>query len=300
MNSGDVLPLVNPDAEASTTAKAVLEELEKRNKDRARLEHELRLVDDDIRSLRKRWNGLASVSRLPLEILSIIFEVFVTDYCERRMTGNEIRGTSLCGWLVVLHICHHWRNVALGNPRLWTRIELNCEPHVEFALAHSGSLPLTVFSTWWSSCAKSSYPDAITRFLFPEFPRLRSARLYITPAVELAFDRAYVKGQKLQAPILDTLTLKIDKRVPISTRFPLLSKMDLPSLTSLAIEHGAFLLSKPFIRPTLTTLDLTFFPYCTPRLLVEVLDGLPLLQHLALSGIGDNNPPLRLREQIPP
>lgn len=279
------LPLIDPDVDALTAAQAaVLRALEKCTEDLVRMEEahrrEEQVVQNDVWLLQKQWNTMAPISRLPHELLSLVFEAFVADHFNSRLTGNNSYKASLAGWLIILHICHHWRDVALNNPKLWTHVELSCEPYVQFVLAHSGNLPLTAFSPSRQSFDDHLlWMDPVVEALLPEFRRVRFAQLRITSPAQEAFEFANRQGVDLRNPILDTLSLIVDKDV---TSVPVLCEIDFPSLASLTILRGAYMLVKSFVRPTITSLDILFSPPCRASTLAELLAELPLLQYLTL------------------
>lgn len=129
--------------------------------------------------------------------------------------------------------------------------------------------------------------DPVVEALLPEFRRVRFAQLRITSPAQEAFEFANRQGVDLRNPILDTLSLIVDKDV---TSVPVLCEIDFPSLASLTILRGAYMLVKSFVRPTITSLDILFSPPCRASTLAELLAELPLLQYLTLSGIGEEIP----------
>lgn len=78
-------------------------------------------------------NEMALVSVLPDEIFAMIFEAAK---CAKE--GFEI---------TISHVTQHWRNVALGTPRLWTVIRYTSRRHGRFAayLERSKAVPVYLF-----------------------------------------------------------------------------------------------------------------------------------------------------------
>lgn len=75
-----------------------------------------------------RYDGIAA---LPNELLAVIF-----DHCRHDPD-----------WMNILRVCRHWRDVALGCPCLWTKIDfrrLKNVKHLQACMHLSGSLPLDV------------------------------------------------------------------------------------------------------------------------------------------------------------
>ncbi|KAF7798075.1 hypothetical protein EIP86_009289 [Pleurotus ostreatoroseus] len=285
---------------ASTNRAAALQALQEQDRVlNAQLNHhnkEILRIRGAKRSLRTQFNALAAISRLPTEVLSLVFQAYVDNYWVAENHNSQytvgvraqIYTTSMCGWLVLLQVCQHWRSVALGTPSLWTRIELGCQPYVDLALKHSGDMPLEVFAGRHRSEPNSPYEfEILTRSLLPVFSRLRIAQFrFSDPNLKSALFILRRRELELQAPILEKLTLLMNgrSRPHTLTRIPTFPTMELPHLTDLTIENASSTLLASFIRPTLTNLNVTFFPALTPSALVQVLEQLPLLRCLKLSG----------------
>ncbi|KAJ6485647.1 hypothetical protein C8R45DRAFT_997332 [Mycena sanguinolenta] len=77
-------------------------------------------------------NALAPISCLPPELLCHIFL-----FCA---TSPESRGL---GWLVLTHVTHHWREVALACPELWANIIFH-RKLAPIMLARSKDFPLVI------------------------------------------------------------------------------------------------------------------------------------------------------------
>ncbi|KAG8790840.1 hypothetical protein FRC12_010867 [Ceratobasidium sp. 428] len=80
---------------------------------------------------------LASINRLPFEILARIFE-FSNTYC---ICHDGYRMNGVAG------VCVYWRQVALDTPRLWTHVDIiAAAPHElsHLLLSRSESLPLHI------------------------------------------------------------------------------------------------------------------------------------------------------------
>ncbi|KAF7798094.1 hypothetical protein EIP86_009309 [Pleurotus ostreatoroseus] len=292
---------VAQDAATPASREAFLQALEKQDSELSALLTQYSYKIMEIlyakRDVRIQYNAVApNISRLPPELLSLIFQAFVDDYWAAaskhsyQVDGIQapIYRTPMCGWLVILHICHYWRSIALGTPSLWNRIELGCEPYVELSLRNSGDLPLEIFAG--RSASPRHLPAdlyssrTIVHTLFPVFSRLRTAIFRVTnPNIRHAFELLYDRGSELQAPVMETLVIIIDNDKTIDS-ITILSALDLPRLTSLAIDNCPFALLESFIRPTLTTLKVALSPVCPAGALVHVLEQLPLLGRLQLSG----------------
>ena len=82
-------------------------------------------IDGKISALRealsslREWRRLPPVSRLPPELLVSIFSLLAAD------EAPTVRYTISLGWIVVSHVCSHWRRVALDSPVLWANINFD-------------------------------------------------------------------------------------------------------------------------------------------------------------------------------
>ena len=91
-------------------------------------EHLRQAIDDELESLQKtaltlkrRRNGLAPISRLPPETLAIVFLFLALPRdCMRIMLSDK---QAFLAWLCASHVCHRWREIALNQPRFWSRID---------------------------------------------------------------------------------------------------------------------------------------------------------------------------------
>ncbi|VDB92217.1 unnamed protein product [Peniophora sp. CBMAI 1063] len=107
----------------------------------------LRTIAADFRSQR---NALSSVGALPAEILSRIFALHAlqqppgeplweNDDSEDPPSLSQME----LGWITVTHVCRRWRNVALTDPSLWTRISFRLGEHwVDEMFSRAGSAPI--------------------------------------------------------------------------------------------------------------------------------------------------------------
>jgi hypothetical protein len=68
-----------------------------------------------VRSLLIRRNTLAPISLLPPEILARVFRFLVLEEPPLSRRGN-------LGWIKVTHVCRHWRQVAIDDSSLWSKI----------------------------------------------------------------------------------------------------------------------------------------------------------------------------------
>lgn len=197
-------------------------------------DEEIRKHKHAIADLRRGLNSLLSIARLPDELLAEIFmiyaAVFKADLADsQRAAGHTatryllqhptvIRRTeSQYAWIRVTHICHRWREVALGFPRLWTHIDCRRPDMTAEWLLRSKAAPLHVSSVleygraaWIRGC------DSLLLAL-QELPRTRHLEIR-TPR----FNQTYKGFEAAWAPCPSTM----------------LESIELTTITNWYSEHG--------------------------------------------------------------
>ena len=175
--------------------------LKDRNTEYAHIQKEIQALEAAIRALKVRHNTLSSISRLPPELLSRIFESVARGEDNIRMKNLEPR------WIGVSHVCSHWRHVALENPRLWSHIQ--CYPYPRWALEmlkRSKMTPITVDgdANW------ATYPcdidQAVTAAL-EQLPRIENLTLTARGTLRL---EKYLSSLSGTAPLLHTFQIITD------------------------------------------------------------------------------------------
>ncbi|KAI0314629.1 hypothetical protein OF83DRAFT_1063517, partial [Amylostereum chailletii] len=78
----------------------------------------IRAQEATIRALKQQHNDLVPIARLPTELLELIFTIV----CESSYHSYH-HGRFYPRWVYLSFVCRHWRAVALGYPRLWSRID---------------------------------------------------------------------------------------------------------------------------------------------------------------------------------
>ncbi|KAF7796269.1 hypothetical protein EIP86_007443 [Pleurotus ostreatoroseus] len=125
---------------------------------------------NQISETRTRLNSTTAISRLPCDILVIIFESYVRDHWESYFPLAYLENStskpqdwaysfshrtfweqrSPYSWIKnILHVCHGWRRVALATPQLWACItpnRLGEEWRLDFLLQHAKGVPLSIRS----------------------------------------------------------------------------------------------------------------------------------------------------------
>ncbi|KAF7799513.1 hypothetical protein EIP86_010750 [Pleurotus ostreatoroseus] len=260
----------------------------------------LALFDHKIADLSYRLNATTHIARLPSETLALVFEAYTTAFW-RRYTSHEPsidadivyisrirpRQESRPGdWYAILHVCRHWRNVALSTHRLWTRIIPGSKSIVEQAISRSGCIPLFI------GLADPTLKDLVTRghndhlnvepytSIFPELHRIRTLRLPMTRKMEETMSKV-LAIRPIDAPLLEELEVRFFQGVESLPHFPMLA---LSNLRKLCLSMAPLSIVRAIVRPTLTHLRLSG-KFCELGLLpyLEVLGNLPNLEDLFLS-----------------
>ncbi|TCD71672.1 hypothetical protein EIP91_005438 [Steccherinum ochraceum] len=79
-------------------------------------------IDTHTHLHRIQTNSHRSIDRLPSEILSHIFALYAA---AMKRHYNSTRHRSNCyNWIDITHVCHFWREIALTDARLWSKISL--------------------------------------------------------------------------------------------------------------------------------------------------------------------------------
>ncbi|KAI0031042.1 hypothetical protein K488DRAFT_87202 [Vararia minispora EC-137] len=83
------------------------------------------------------------ISWLPAEILCHIFEVLATDM-PPRAPGGALDQVGSIGWIVVSHVCRHWREIALSMTTLWAESVGTLVAASETMLERAQGTPITL------------------------------------------------------------------------------------------------------------------------------------------------------------
>lgn len=183
-------------------------------------------------NLTNRRSALCITNRLPRDILLHIFQLAI----HSRTDSGEL------GTLTAINIsqtCAYWREITIGNPSLWTKVELSAltAPQVVLVASRSGTLPLHIRITQLSTAA----PWIVGR---------RENKLVTIKCFEASFDRAETLEiysisvsasmpswlLRQDIPGLKHLDIKFPNR-PESNQLPLSFHPNLTHLESLVLHH---------------------------------------------------------------
>ena len=243
------------------------------------MQREIAVETKKVVDLKIRLNELAPIARLPPELLSEIFIQVAL------MNAHTLRAKHLpanrAAWNVT-HVSHHWREVALNCPSLWSEIEISGSEtdHIREMLSRSKRASLNIVADMYDPGETGGLKRVLT-----ELDRIESLKI---TTIRTAF--ADLDGGELSAsaPRLKNLVMRnASSSADGITSF--LSDCAFPSLRVVQLYNFPIPFSHPFFAPSLTCLIFVTFPGAhpyPPRVsdLIRVLTGMALLQHLEYSG----------------
>ncbi|KAG1748617.1 hypothetical protein EDB19DRAFT_2036668 [Suillus lakei] len=248
------------------------------------IDNELITLEERMRALRTRRNSLSPVYSIPPEILSAIF----VHHAQQTQLFYDPGTPAVLSWLIVGHICRHWREVALGTPELWATPFLNSSKVTEEMLTRSKMAPLNL------RIGRRYRMDSVQKALM-HIERLQVVSLMFLHGDTAAGCRCIMefinKLSSCSAPKLQSLALGVgDKQTPriaIPTSFPA------PNLRKLQIKHCDLSWASSILTG-LTVLHIKkLSPECLPTLdeLISALRRMPALHTLALEDALPTLPP---------
>ncbi|KZV67973.1 hypothetical protein PENSPDRAFT_754497 [Peniophora sp. CONT] len=245
------------------------------------LHAELASLEETVIRARRLCNKQSLTGRLPVEVLSSIFE-FVRDKWPPSRSSNGRNARFYSGWMTVTHVCSIWRTVALGASCLWAKHANVLDTPVEYLqliLLRAGTLPFDLSmdlntlahedddeesddsdsDSLSSTSSSSRTPDAARRF--------RTARSWLCRPVCLRTTRLSIRGldqafltltlapavlhlsglRELHLAMFSPSTLALPKDIA-----------ELSGLVELSLEGFYMRWSSPIFASTLTCLKLDF------------------------------------------
>ncbi|KAJ6501969.1 hypothetical protein C8R45DRAFT_974975 [Mycena sanguinolenta] len=216
-------------------------------------------------------NLIAPICTLPVESLVEIFELSIRD------------STHVADVFRVAHVCTHWRQVAHGTPRLWTRpmgIELRRCKEQAYEDAWKAwlvrSAPLSVPVSLVLADKPIDVPDEILR----TSPRWRTLRLDVPGYTSLSFVRQLAESAFDSLEDLDLGSLVFDEDEPTPSES--LSFTTIPRLRTLSMGIPSNAIS--IIMPWAQLTDLTLA--CGDHIIFNILAQCTNLikAHLSING----------------
>lgn len=257
--------------------------------DRARLviapedgiaEHPQAIID-----MKCRLNSLALTAILPPELLAEVFlhlahsTLSTTHHSPLSSIPQAAPVESPYTWLQVTHVCHHWREVALSAPQLWSTVCDNGSiESLREIISRSKHVPLSIDARRGLLCTEG------LNLIMRELPRIVAFNARLPPHLGLT-------GHDQDAKNLKELTLHTSDEygVPPLGLIRLrdhFAVCELPSLERLELCENQIPWNSKLIRPTLKHLTLQQMQDHDGRSLEEILQilaTLPLLETLSLT-----------------
>lgn len=231
-----------------------------------------------IRLLAAKRNACTITYRLPREILGEIM-----------WHALDHRGSY--GLSAFERVCRHWRDVALGTPKLWSSIVATSNMHVcvqETLLARAKQAPLSIDISLTSNSDPILHGRATLLLLLSKsnLPRIRRLHLKLSEKSMETLGELY--PTPVAAPHLHSLALSLDHDHAQTIR--MFSCAGLPSLTKLVIQSSDYHVNR--LLPSLSSSNITVFEMSSPghraRCIVSsaafqsALRAMPRLEHLTL------------------
>lgn len=218
---------------------------------------------------KRQLNSLVAILQLPPELLSEILLHYVQTWIDDSNSEDSRPAVLPYGWMKVTHVCHHWREVALHTPRLWSNIADfgNTVEFVEEMISRSGQAGL--FATVNSD-------DVAFAPVMAQIQRVAWLNVEF-------HDQGDHPTVVRSAPKLTRIAVTLCSC--FRTDHPCLFRdSDLPKLTHLDLDRASFMWCRPLIRPTVTHLSILSADRVEPRFgmreLLAALEGLPVLEEL--------------------
>ncbi|KAJ6588113.1 hypothetical protein B0H19DRAFT_1098030 [Mycena capillaripes] len=223
------------------------------------------------RALRTRRNTIASISRLPPEILTPIFQLCTTIDMDKPdfTTGKFVVG------LGVSHVCRQWRETAMKNSYFWSNIVLS-RPRWALEMLHrSGTAPLKVGADFGSLDTKNV---AARDLVFEQLGRFRE--LYLNMPSLSRIPPALL----LSAPMLETFHLWYKGPRAFFVTAKLFRGCEVPTLRHLSLRYCLLEGTSP-LWDNLVSLELIQAPIhlAMDDFLLIVLSRMPHLRALTLN-----------------
>lgn len=235
----------------------------------------IRQYQDAIRSLQGTRNMYCKVSHLPDELLEEIFCSYVEDEDD-------------CASCIPLtHVCRRWRQVAIGSPKLWTRLvssqESNPEPLREFL---TRSVPLSIDARISiDEGFKDREESASTSLMLSNLSRIRHLRLrasFHSPTPNPIVNNTPTTASRLQSLMLDLRRTHNSDECVVS-----LFSAGLPVLRRVTIQCACIYYPLTLAQPSITTFILSSHDWTQQPVaafhLLAALCKMPSLTCLSLS-----------------
>ncbi|VDC03382.1 unnamed protein product, partial [Peniophora sp. CBMAI 1063] len=281
-------------------------DIEEMDRDMAGLAEALRLGH-------ARRNRMTRAACIPPEILAVVFEfVKQESFGEYEDMGDKDRGNGeveeakvkVMGWITFSHICQRWRQVALSTPGLWREIKFShTGPRWAYEMVQrSKAAPLHVelgsgrqANPYWPSEEVLSFTKHILR---TQSDRIRTFTIFgedIAPlATQLISHDSF--------PSVKFLHIENTSGQILGLSFNILANR-VPQVAELCVIGVLFQGAPSIPLEHLTYFDLQITEIVTPESvygwnLLDIIEGMPALQHLYITDAYPASSPPAKREPI--
>jgi hypothetical protein len=271
---------------------------------RQAIDAEIKSLEGSIRTLKHRRNELAPISSLPTEVIEAIFSLLRVP--STSSPSSTLGGKLHClAWLGVTHVCHHWREIALNQPLLWSHLDfttVSSDGATEI-LARAKTVPLHLEA---KLCPFDGWDDARFRHFRKELKAHVSHIRHLDLSMEPAQLNRTLNRLTLPAPTLEYLIISCqdnqdeipDSQVSIPDT---LFNGATPRLSCLELCNCAIKWKSSLLRG-LEHLDIRS-PHLRPSLSdwLDALDEMPQLKTLTLhraSPVANSPPPFDIERTI--
>lgn len=238
--------------------------------------------NNDTTQKRREQNAQIPVNQLPAEILAEIFLVWashVLTAAHRRPL--VVKGRGYHWWIIILHVCHLWREIVLNLPRFWSDFAATSAQLTEVMLLRSKKVPLDVH------LYPSPALEEPTQRVLNHLHRIHSLTISTQP-LEL---HRYVLGDS--APLLRSLIYNVEpgSNFGHSDSGTPFDHVDMPALCVLHLADSHCSWSSPLLKPTLKQLlweePYRGTAYRTSHMsnALRVLSSMPVLNELHLRSV---------------
>jgi hypothetical protein len=245
------------------------------------VENKIKCLEESTHKMKVYRNTLVPISRLPTEILSIIFSLF---------PSFEVLNLESCRPILsspASHVCHRWRGISLNLPCLWSHINFTklapAGAAVMLVRAKTAPLYLEAQTIQWNGAKFEAFREQI------------EAHIHYIRHLSVSATRKHLKifGQLVSsAPSLELLS--IDDRRSARSLSPVIMPDNLfdgiaPKLTYLRLYNCGILWQSPLLRG-LRDLELISFPAGPAHTRItfypwlRALKQMPQLERLVLHG----------------
>ena len=228
-------------------------------------------------------NEIFPISELPHEILGAIFTSSVSP---RHAVGLETE-------VILSHVSHYWREVALSTPHIWQNVTLSPQnpshrEMLESYLERSGALPFNLKLSTHGNMTSDAYTSITPLAEVIARSALRLGQFH----VEWSFPQQYLHEllallHPLSAPLLQDICIigHSPAVVEEGSRANRLFSGGVPSLRSLTLKRSSFISCTPTVT-SVTKLQFYEHAIFSDSLIASfcrTLAALPLLEHLEIS-----------------